>query len=102
MRLVTLRTSTKAESASAHQKESEEDKNIMEPKSNHRANVVRIAEIKPIPDATNIGLVEIGGYQVVVRLADWKVGDLGVYIQPDSVVPVIPAFDFLWKDREFL
>jgi tRNA-binding EMAP/Myf-like protein len=47
----------------------------MEKKSNHQVNVVRVSEIIKHPNADTLGLVHIGGYQVVVKLADWKVGD---------------------------
>lgn len=70
-----------------------------EPKSNHRVNVVRINEIKKHPNADTLGLVEIGGYQAVVKLDDYKPGDLAIYIQPDSVVPEIEQFSFLWYGK---
>jgi hypothetical protein len=66
---------------------------------NHKVPIVRIAEIEPISNADNIGLVRVLGYQVVVRKTDWKVGDLGAYIPPDSVVPETPEFAWLWQDR---
>lgn len=69
--------------------------------SNHRVNVVRIAEILPHTNADTLGIVQVGGYQVVVKKDDYTVGDLAIYIQPDSIVPQSPQFDFLWSDREF-
>lgn len=70
-------------------------------KSNHQANIVRITEILPHPDpeTTNLELIVVGGYQVVVRKGEFKVGDLGVYIQPDSVVPQTEPFRFIWGDQ---
>lgn len=65
--------------------------------SNHEAKVVRITEILKHPNADSLGLVEIGGFQVVVRLEQFKPGDLAVYVQPDSVVPEIPQFSFVWE-----
>ncbi len=70
-------------------------------KSNHRVNVVRIVDIEKHPNADSLGIVRIGGYQCIVKLDDFKVGDLAVYIQPDSVVPEVPQFDFLWRPRAF-
>lgn len=70
----------------------------METKSNHRVNVVRINEIRKHPNADSLGLVDISGYQVVVRLDEWKVGDLGAYVQPDSVLPERPEFAWFWED----
>lgn len=66
---------------------------------NHKVPVVRISEIEPIPNADNIGLVRVLGYQVVVRKAEWKIGDLGAYVPPDSIVPETAEFQWLWQDR---
>jgi len=70
--------------------------------SNHKVNVVRIDEIHSHPNADTLGLVYIGGYQVVVKKDNYKVGDLAVYIQPDSIVPSTEPFKFLWADKEFV
>jgi hypothetical protein len=69
--------------------------------STHRVNVVKIEEILPHSNADTLGIVYIGGYQCVVKKDAYKVGDLALYIQPDTIVPVHPAFAFLWADREF-
>jgi hypothetical protein len=69
--------------------------------SNHRVNVIRIDAIHPHTNADTLGLVFIGGYQCVVKKDDYKVGDLAVYVQPDSVVPQTEPFKFLWADREY-
>lgn len=66
-------------------------------KSNHRANIVRIDVILSHKNADNLELVLIGGYQAVVRKGDFKIGDLAVYIQPDSVVPQTEPFRFIWE-----
>ena len=66
--------------------------------STHRVNVVKINEILPHPNADTLGIVYIGGYQCVVKKDNYKVGDLVLYVQPDTVVPVHPAFSFLWSD----
>jgi len=71
-------------------------------KSNHRANVIRIAEIKKHSNADSLGLVEVGGYQLVVRLDNYKVGDLAIHIQPDSLVPQDQAFAFLWEGKGYV
>ena len=65
--------------------------------STHRANVVRIEALLPHNNADNLELVHIGGYQCVVRKGSFKVGDLAVYIQPDSVVPQTEPFKFIWE-----
>jgi hypothetical protein len=68
-------------------------------KANHQANVVRIEQVLPHPDpeTTNLELIPIGEYQVVVRKGEFKVGDLGIYIYPDSVVPQTEPFAFIWQ-----
>lgn len=71
---------------------------MQEAKSNHRVNVVRIPDIQKHPNADSLGLVHFGGYQVVVKLGNFQSGDLAIYIQPDSVVPEVKAFEFLWVD----
>jgi hypothetical protein len=68
-------------------------------KSNHRANVVRITEILPHNNADTLEIIPIPpalAYQVVVKKGQFKVGDLAVYIQPDSVVPQTEPFKFIW------
>ena len=69
--------------------------------STHRVNVVKIDEILPHNGADTLGIVYIGGYQVVVKKDDFKIGDLAIYVQPDTIVPATEPFKFLWADREF-
>jgi len=69
-------------------------------KANHQANVIRIEEILPHTNADNLEIIPIGGFQVVTRKGQFKVGDLGVYIQPDSIVPKSETFKFLWEGHE--
>ncbi len=71
----------------------------METKSTHRADVVQLGAIEKHPNADTLGIVKIWNFTICVRLADWHEGDLAVYIQPDSVVPDTPQFDFL-KDSK--
>ncbi len=74
---------------------------VEDKKPNHRVNVVKIKEILPHPDpeTINLALVKVEGYQVVIRKGDFAVGDLAVYIQPDSVVPQTEPFKFIWEGR---
>ena len=69
--------------------------------ANHRADIIRIEALEKHSNANALSIVRIGGYQVVVRTDSWKVGDLAVYIQPDSVVPVTKPFEFLWANMTF-
>ena len=67
-------------------------------KANHQAVIVRIGEPRPHLTADTLELIDIPntGYQVVSKKEQFKTGDLAVYVCPDSVVPEIPAFAFLW------
>lgn len=66
-------------------------------KANHRANVVRLGEPRVHTNADALELFDIEGYQVVTKKGQFKAGDLGVYIQPDSVVPQTDSFKFIWE-----
>jgi hypothetical protein len=69
----------------------------MEKKANHQVNIVRITEIKEHTNADALEIIPIGEYQVVSKKGQFKVGDLAVYIQPDSVVPQTEPFRFIWE-----
>jgi len=68
-------------------------------KSTHQVEVVKV-KLKPHENADNLSLVEIDGYTVVVRTQDWKNGDLGAYIVPDSLVPNTELFSFAFQNPE--
>src|ERR1019366_6980029 len=51
-------------------------------------------------NADTLGIVYIGGYQCVVKKDAYKTGMLALYVQPDTLVPVHPAFAFLWEGTE--
>jgi hypothetical protein len=63
-----------------------------------------IAEIKPIPNADNIELAVVDGWQCVVKKGEFKVGDTGIYFEIDSFIPLAASpvetspFEFLRKD----
>jgi tRNA-binding EMAP/Myf-like protein len=70
--------------------------------NNHAVNVVRINELRKHENADALSLVDVGGYQVVAKTAEFKLGELYIYLQPDSVVPQgLKQFNFLWADKEF-
>ena len=64
------------------------------------ATIQKIVKIEPIEGADAIELAFVLGWQVVVKKNEFKVGDLCVYIQIDTVVPDKPEFEFL-KERNF-
>lgn len=62
------------------------------------ASVKRVTDIQPIPDADLIVVATVdGGWKCVVKKGEFNVGDLGVYFEIDSFLPIIPEFEFLRK-----
>jgi len=61
------------------------------------ASVVKIVDIQPIPGADAIVVVTVKGWKVVVKVNEYKVGDLAVYYEIDSFLPIRPQFEFLRK-----
>lgn len=51
------------------------------------ATIARIIDIKPIEGADNIEKVFVRGWQCVAKKGEFKVGDLCVYIEVDSIMP---------------
>lgn len=63
------------------------------------ATVRRIDAIDPIPDADAIEVATVGGWKVVVKKGEYKVGSLAIYCEIDSFLPTEVA-PFLSKDKE--
>ena len=61
------------------------------------ASINLIDSLKPIPGADFIELAVIKGWQCVVKKGEFQAGDLCVYFEIDSLLPEIPAFEFLRK-----
>ena len=59
------------------------------------ASVQRISSLSPIDNADFIELAKILGWQTVVRKDEFKVGDLCVYFEVDSVLPEQDVFEFM-------
>lgn len=62
-----------------------------------------VSEIKPIPNADNIELAVVDGWQCVVKKGDFQVGDNGLYFEIDSFIPLPKEgeespFNFLRKE----
>src|ERR1700690_423268 len=71
----------------------------MDKPKHHQALVVRLEEPRVHSNADTLELFDIEGYQVVTKKGEFKVGDLGVYITPDSVVPQTEPFRFIWEGQ---
>jgi RNA ligase (TIGR02306 family) len=68
--------------------------------SERKLSTVRVIdEITPIPDADSIETARIGGWEVVVKKDEFKVGDMVVYFETDSWIPNKLA-PFLSKGKE--
>ena len=66
------------------------------------ATIQKIATITPIEGADNIVLatMENLGWQCVIKKDEFKIGDLIIYCEIDSVLPDKPEYDFL-RSRNF-
>jgi RNA ligase (TIGR02306 family) len=62
------------------------------------ATIRQISEIKQIPNADLLELAIIDGWQAVIKKGEFKVGDLVVYCEIDSFLPIIPEYEFLRKN----
>ena len=69
----------------------------MENKANHQANIVTVRELLPHNNADTLEIIPVQEYQVVSKKGQFKIGDLAVFIQPDSIVPQTEAFKFIWE-----
>jgi RNA ligase (TIGR02306 family) len=61
------------------------------------ASVVKIVDIQPITGADAIMVASVKGWKVVVKKGEFNVGDLAVYYEIDSFLPIRPQFEFLRK-----
>ena len=61
------------------------------------ASVRKIAGITPIPGADAIELAVVDGWKCVTKKGEFQVGDLVIYCEIDSFLPVKPEFEFLRK-----
>lgn len=65
------------------------------------AHIEIITELRPIQGADKIEVAQVLGWECVVKKENnFKVGDLIVYVEVDSVMPERPEFEFL-RDRKF-
>lgn len=63
------------------------------------ARVVKIDQVIKHPNADSLDLCKIGGWQVVAKLGEFKEGELAIYFEIDSWIPVELA-PFLVKGSE--
>jgi hypothetical protein len=63
------------------------------------ARIEKIEKLEEIPGADKIEKATILGWECVVKKGEFKVGDQCVYIEVDSILPVIPYFFFMEPRR---
>lgn len=61
------------------------------------ATVQKIAELRPIDGANAIEVARINGWDIVVKKGDFKVGEMVVFCEVDSFLPIQPEYEFLRK-----
>ena len=57
--------------------------------------IQRVKMISPIPDSDFLETAHVMGWQCVVKKGEFQAGDLGVYFEVDSFLPVEPRYEFL-------
>jgi len=61
------------------------------------ATIRQISEIRLIPNADALELAIVDGWQAVVKKDEYQVGNLVVYCEIDSLLPIRPEYEFLRK-----
>ena len=61
------------------------------------ASIRQIYEIKPHTNADALELAIVDGWQCVVKKGEFLPGDLVIYFEVDSVLPIRPEYEFLRK-----
>lgn len=60
--------------------------------------VRQVGEVKPIPNADNIEVAIVDGWECVVKKGEFRKGDYGIYCEIDSAIPLSDSrFAFLEK-----
>ena len=57
--------------------------------------ITKINDIKPIEGKDRVECAVVGGWTIMVRKDQFKIGDLGIYFEIDSKVPETEPFKFL-------
>jgi RNA ligase (TIGR02306 family) len=61
------------------------------------ASIQVVTEIRPIKGADRIEAATVLGYQTVIKKGEFRVGDMCVWYEPDTVVAERPEYEFLRK-----
>jgi len=57
--------------------------------------IQKVREISVIPDSDFLELAHIMGWQCVIKKGEFKEGDLGIYYEVDSFLPIDDRYEFL-------
>ena len=63
----------------------------------NEATIQRIINVEKHPNADLLDIVSVLGWKCIAKKDEFKIGDLVVYIEIDSFLPVRPEFEFLRK-----
>lgn len=63
----------------------------------HLATIQKIEKLLPIEGADKIEVAQVNGWQVVVKKGEFFAGDLCVYFEIDSFLPIDERYEFLRK-----
>lgn len=61
------------------------------------ASVRRINDVKDHPNADKLAIYKVDGWNVIDGIGKYKLGDMIIYCEIDSYLPVKPEFEFLRK-----
>jgi len=61
------------------------------------ASIRKVTDIQEIVGADAIEVAVVGGWKVVTKKGEYKPGDLCVYCEIDSFLPIKEEFEFLRK-----
>jgi len=61
------------------------------------ASIRKVKEVRPIKNADAIELAIVDGWQCVIKKGEFKAGDIGIYFEIDSFLPLEPEYSFLEK-----
>lgn len=63
------------------------------------ASIQIVKDVKSIPEAEFIEVIQILGWKVVCKKDEFKIGDKVIYVEIDSILPEKPEFEFLRKNN---
>lgn len=61
------------------------------------ASIQKVESVHPIEGADRLELARVLGWQLVVRKGEFQPGELAIYCEIDSFLPIDPRFEYLRK-----